>query len=122
VWAVGARAEGWGMRAVARGVAVASQTVLVGLGEVAEPAAFSSSFLHDRGVTQGQRDDLLARLRAVKAGEVSDTTWKVIALKEANGENPQQRVSKEVNPREDQDYAADRRGARHDPSRTGPVS
>ena len=60
--------------------------------------------------------------RVVKKLSLNFTTWKVIALKEANGENPQKRVSKEVNPREDQDYAADRRGARHDPSRTGPVS
>ena len=50
------------------------------------------------------------------------TTWKVLALTEVNGEDPQKRVYKEVNPREDQDDAADRRGARHDPSRAGPIS
>jgi hypothetical protein len=73
VWAVGALAEGLGIRAVARVFEVDPNTVLVWLIEVAgHAAAFSRSFLHDVHVTQVQLDELLALLRAVKAGEVSE--------------------------------------------------
>jgi IS1 family transposase len=73
VWAVGALAEGLGIRAVARVFEVDPNTVLVWLIEVAgHTAAFSRSFLHDVHVTQVQLDELFALLRAVKAGEVSE--------------------------------------------------
>jgi IS1 family transposase len=73
VWAVGAWAEGLGIRAVARGFEVDPHTVLQWLVEVADHAgAFSQYFLHDVRVTQVQLDELFARLSAVKAGEVSD--------------------------------------------------
>src|SRR5215468_9627661 len=73
VWAVGALAEGLGIRAVARVFEVDPNTVLAWLVEVAEhAAAFSQSFLHDVRVTQVQLDELFALLSAVKAGEVSD--------------------------------------------------
>jgi IS1 family transposase/transposase-like protein len=73
VWAVGALAEGLGIRAVARVFEVDPNTVLQWLGEVAEHAAtFSRYFLHDVRVTQVQLDELYALLRAVKAGEVSE--------------------------------------------------
>jgi hypothetical protein len=73
VWAVGARAEGLGSRAVARVLEVAPKTGLAWLGEVAEhAAAFSRDCLHDVRVTQGQRDALLARRSAVKTGEVNE--------------------------------------------------
>ena len=72
VWAVGALAEGLGIRAVARVFAVDPTTVLAWLVEVAEHAtAFSQYFLHDVHVTQVQLDELFALLRAVKTGEVS---------------------------------------------------
>jgi IS1 family transposase len=72
VWAVGALAEGLGIRAVARVFAVDPNTVLAWLVEVAEhAAAFSQYFLHDVRVTQVQLDALFALLSAVKAGEVS---------------------------------------------------
>ena len=72
VWAVGALAEGVGIRAVARVFAVDPTTVLAWLVEVAEHAtAFSQYFLHDVHVTQVQLDELFALLRAVKTGEVS---------------------------------------------------
>src|SRR5438477_6342207 len=74
VWAVGALAEGLGIRAVARVFEVDPNTVLAWLVEVAEhAAAFSQYFLHDVRVTQVQLDELFALLSAVKAGEVSDT-------------------------------------------------
>src|SRR5712664_2229522 len=72
VWAVGALAEGVGIRAVARVCEVDPNTVLAWLVEVAEHAtAFSRYFLHDVHVTQVQLDALFALLRAVKTGEVS---------------------------------------------------
>jgi IS1 family transposase len=74
VWAVGALAEGLGIRAVARVFEVDPNTVLHWLVEVADHAtAFSRYFLHDVRVTQVQLDELFALLSAVKAGEVSDT-------------------------------------------------
>src|SRR5881396_3692862 len=74
VWAVGALAEGLGIRAVARVFEVDPNTVLEWLVEVADhAAAFSQYFLHDVRVTQVQLDELFALLSAVKAGEVSDT-------------------------------------------------
>jgi len=73
VWAVGALAEGLGIRAVARGFEVDPNTVLQWLVEVADHAtAFSRYFLHDVRVTQVQLDELFALLSAVKAGEVSE--------------------------------------------------
>jgi transposase-like protein/IS1 family transposase len=73
VWAVGALAEGLGIRAVARVFAVDPNTVLQWLGEAANHLkAFSQYFLHDVRVTQVQLDELFALLSAVKAGEVSD--------------------------------------------------
>src|SRR6266704_4776953 len=72
VWAVGALAEGLGIRAVARVFAVDPNTVLAWLVEVADhAAAFSQYFLHDVRVTQVQLDELFTLLRAVKTGEVS---------------------------------------------------
>jgi IS1 family transposase len=73
VWAVGALAEGLGIRAVARVFEVDPNTVLAWLVEVAEhAAAFSQYFLHDVRVTQVQLDELFALLSAVQAGEVSE--------------------------------------------------
>jgi len=73
VWAVGALAEGLGIRAVARVFEVDPNTVLAWLVEAADHAtAFSRYFLHDVRVTQVQLDELFALLSAVKAGEVSD--------------------------------------------------
>src|SRR5712691_10532315 len=73
VWAVGALAEGLGIRAVARVFEVDPNTVLAWLVEVADHAvAFAQYFLHDVHVTQVQLDELFALLSAVKAGEVSD--------------------------------------------------
>jgi IS1 family transposase len=73
VWAVGALAEGLGIRAVARVFEVDPNTVLQWLVEVAEhAAAFSRYFLHDVRVTQVQLDELFALLSAVKTGEVSE--------------------------------------------------
>jgi hypothetical protein len=72
-WAVGALAEGLGIRAVARVFEVDPNTVLQWLVEVAEhAAAFSRYFLHDLRVTQVQLDELFALLSAVKIGEVSE--------------------------------------------------
>jgi transposase-like protein len=74
VWAVGALAEGLGIRAVARVFEVDPNTVLTWLIEVADhAAAFSRHFLHDVRVTQVQLDELFALLSAVKAGKVSET-------------------------------------------------
>src|SRR5712691_9531218 len=73
VWAVGALAEGLGIRAVARVFEVDPTTVLQWLVEVADHAmAFSRYFLHDVRVTQVQLDELFALLSAVKDGEVSE--------------------------------------------------
>jgi IS1 family transposase len=73
VWAVGALAEGLGIRAVARVFAVDPNTVLQWLVEVADHAtAFSQYFVRDVHVTQVQLDELFALLSAVKAGEVSE--------------------------------------------------
>src|SRR6266403_613485 len=72
VWAVGALAEGLGIRAVARVFEVDPNTVLAWLVEVAEHAtAFSRYFLHDVHVTQVQLDELFALLSAVQTGEGS---------------------------------------------------
>jgi IS1 family transposase len=69
VGAVGALAEGLGIRAVARGFEVAPNPGLAWLVEVADhAAAFSQYFLHGGRVTQVQLDELFALLRAVKAG------------------------------------------------------
>src|SRR3989454_718258 len=73
VWAVGALAEGLGIRAVARVFEVDPNTVLAWLVEVADHAvAFSQYFLHDVRVTQVQLDELFTLLSAVKTGEVSE--------------------------------------------------
>jgi len=73
VWAVGALAEGLGIRAVARVFEVDPNIVLQWLSEVADhTAAFSRYFLHDLRITQVQLDELFALLSAVKAGEVSE--------------------------------------------------
>ena len=73
VWAVGALAEGLGIRAVARVFGVDPNTVLQWLVEAAEQLqAFSQSVLHDVRLTQVQLDELYALLSAVKAGEVSE--------------------------------------------------
>src|SRR2546426_1188476 len=73
VWAVGALAEGVGIRAVARVFEVDPNTVLHWLVEVADHAAtFSQYFLHAVRVTQVQLDELFALLSAVQAGEVSE--------------------------------------------------
>src|SRR2546430_2224288 len=73
VWAVGALAEGLGIRAVARVFEVDPNTVLQWLVEAAEQLqAFSQSFLHDVRVTQVQLDERFALLSAGKAGELSE--------------------------------------------------
>src|SRR3989449_10606804 len=75
VWAVGALAEGLGIRAVARVFEVDPNTVLAWLVEVADHLkAFSQDFLHDVRVTQVQLDELYALLSAVKAGTVTEAT------------------------------------------------
>jgi IS1 family transposase len=72
LWAVGALAEGLGIRAVARVFAVDPNTALSWLVEAAaHAAAFSQYFLRDGRVTQVQLDELFALLSAVKAGQVS---------------------------------------------------
>jgi hypothetical protein len=73
VWAVGALAEGLGIRAVARVFEVDPNTVLQWLVEAADHlTAFSHYFLHDVRVTQVQLDELFALLSAAKTGEVSE--------------------------------------------------
>src|SRR5213596_335118 len=73
VWAVGALAEGLGIRAVARVFEVDPNTVLAWLVEAADHATvFSRYFVHDVRVTQVQLDELFALLSAVKAGAVSE--------------------------------------------------
>jgi hypothetical protein len=72
VWAVGALAEGRGIRAVARGLEGDPHTVLGWLVEAAAHLqAFSQHVLHDLRVTQVQLDELSALLRAVKDGKGS---------------------------------------------------
>jgi hypothetical protein len=69
---VGAVAEGLGIRAVARVLAVDPNTVLQWLREVADQAAaFSQYFLHDVQSTQVQLDELFALLSAAKAEKAS---------------------------------------------------
>src|SRR5262249_21534552 len=73
VWAVGALAEGLGIRAVARVFEVDPNTVLQWLVEGAEQLqAFSQYFLHDVRVTQVQLDELFSLLSAVRTGEVRE--------------------------------------------------
>jgi hypothetical protein len=73
VWAVGALAEGLGIRAVARVFEVDPNTVLAWLVEVADHLqAFSQYFLHEVHVNQVQLDELFALLSAVKDGEVTE--------------------------------------------------
>jgi hypothetical protein len=73
VWAVGALAEGLGIRAVARVFEVDPHTVLQWLVEAAEQLqAFSQYVLHDVRVTQVQLDALYALRSAVKDGEGSE--------------------------------------------------
>ena len=73
MWAVGALAEGLGIRAVARVFEADPNTVLQWLVAAADHlTAFSQYFLHDVRVTQVQLDELYALLCAVKAGEVSE--------------------------------------------------
>jgi hypothetical protein len=71
-WARAALAEGLGLRAVGRVCETAPNTVLSWLVAAAEPLeAFSRPCVHDLDVEQGQRDELLALLSAVKDGEGS---------------------------------------------------
>src|SRR5262249_18183230 len=71
-WAIGALAEGLGIRAVARVFEVDPNTVLQWLVEAAAHLrTFSQYFLHDIRITQVQLDELCALLSAVKTGEVS---------------------------------------------------
>jgi hypothetical protein len=64
-------AEGLGIRATARGFEVDANTVVQWLVEAAEQLrAFSASFLYDLHLEQLQLDELYARLRARKAGEI----------------------------------------------------
>ena len=73
VWAIGALAEGLGIRAVARVFEVDPNTVLRWLVEAADHLqAFSRYFLHDLHVDQVQLDELFALLSAVKDGEVTE--------------------------------------------------
>src|SRR5499433_1031644 len=74
VWAIGALAQGPGIRAVARVFEVDPNTVLQWLVEAAAHLrTFSQYFLHDIRGTQVQLDELFALLSAVKTGEVSAT-------------------------------------------------
>jgi hypothetical protein len=73
VWAVGAVAEGLGIRAVARVCEVDPKTVLQWLVAAADHLkAFSQYFLRDVRATQVQLDELSGLLRAVKDGAVSE--------------------------------------------------
>lgn len=73
VWAIGALAEGLGIRAVARVFEADANTVLGWLMEAAEhPQAFSRHFLHDVHVEQVQLDELFALLSAVRDREVAE--------------------------------------------------
>src|SRR4030095_11451230 len=72
VGAVGALAEGLGIRAVARVFEVDPNTVLQWLVDVADhAAAFTQYFLHDVRVTQATLDETFALRSAVQAGQVS---------------------------------------------------
>jgi IS1 family transposase len=74
VWAIGALAEGLGIRAVARVFEVDANTVLGWLVEAAAHLqAFSRHFLHDVHVDQVQLDELFALLSAVRDGEATKT-------------------------------------------------
>jgi hypothetical protein len=74
VWAVGALAEGLGIRAVVRVFEVDPNTVLQWLVEAADHLnAFSQYFLHDVRAAQVPLDELFALLSAVKGGESSET-------------------------------------------------
>src|SRR5262249_36219431 len=71
VWAVGALAEGLGIRAVARVFEVDPNTVLQWLVEVADHLqAFSQYFLRNVHVTQVQLDDLFALPGGARGGKV----------------------------------------------------
>jgi hypothetical protein len=73
VWAMAALAEGLGIRAVARVFEGDPNTVLGWLIEAAEHLeAFSHDFLRHVDVAQVQMDELLARLSAVKDGEITE--------------------------------------------------
>jgi hypothetical protein len=73
LWAVGALAEGLGIRAVARVFEADPNTVLRWLVEVADhAAAFCRYLLHDIGVSQVQLDELFALLSAAKNADASD--------------------------------------------------
>jgi IS1 family transposase len=73
VWAVGALAEGLGIRAVARVFEVDPNTGLQWLVNAADHLkAFSQYFLHDVHVTQVQLDELFALLRAVQGAKISE--------------------------------------------------
>jgi IS1 family transposase len=73
VWAVGALAEGLGIRAVARVFEIDPGTVLAWLMEVAEhAAACSRHFLHDIRATQVPLDERYAIVSAVTTEEVSE--------------------------------------------------
>lgn len=81
VGAIGALAEGLGIRAVARLFEVEPYTVLAWLVEAADQLqSFSQFFLQDGQVTQVQLDELYALLREVKAGKL-DTTDAIQRLK-----------------------------------------
>lgn len=74
VWAIGALAEGLGIRAVARVFEADANTILGWLVEAAAHLqAFSCYFLHDIHVEQVQLDELFALLSAVRDGEVTET-------------------------------------------------
>jgi hypothetical protein len=74
VWAVGAWAEGLGIRAVARVFALDPHTVRQWLVEAADHRkAFAPYVRHDVHVTQVQRDALLALRSAVQGGEIRET-------------------------------------------------
>jgi hypothetical protein len=72
-WAVGALAEGLGIRAVARVFEVDPNPVLQWLvGAADQLQAFSRYVLHDLRVTQVQLDELYTLVSAVKAGQASE--------------------------------------------------
>jgi hypothetical protein len=74
VWAVGAWAEGLGIRAVARVFALDPHTVRQWLVEAADHRkAFAPYVRHDVHVTQVPRDALLALRSAVQGGEIRAT-------------------------------------------------
>lgn len=73
VWAIGARAEGLGSRAVARVFETDPTTVLGWLVAATEHLeAFSCHFVHDLDVEPVQMDERFALLSAVNDGEVSE--------------------------------------------------